>query len=160
MECAIRKVKDEWGWLGNMSRHPIEYKGIIFHSAEALFQFLRFQDRLPVARDEVMQDIINEPNPFKAKLIAKKNAHLMTVDPKSDKDVANMERVLRLKINQHPDLKKQLIETGDAFIVEDIGGRKGGNHDFWGARKIGDKWVGENTVGNLWMKIGEEIKEA
>ena len=54
MVAAIRKVREEFGFLGNMSAHPVKInsnllvegqKGEIeFYTAEALFQALRFKD--------------------------------------------------------------------------------------------------------------------
>jgi hypothetical protein len=43
-------------------------------------------------------------NPFAAKLLAKANADRMTVTPCSEQNLANMEVVLRLKLEQHPGL--------------------------------------------------------
>ena len=82
----------------------------------------------------------------------------MVVVQKSKEDVDNMNLVLELKIDQHPELKKQLVETGNALIVEDVGNRAGGNHSFWGAKKVGNEWIGSNVLGKLWMAIREKIK--
>ncbi|MEZ5943916.1 MAG: hypothetical protein R3C18_21170 [Planctomycetaceae bacterium] len=40
----IRKVKEELGWLGNMSPHPVEHDGKTYRTTEALFQAPRFND--------------------------------------------------------------------------------------------------------------------
>jgi hypothetical protein len=39
---AIRKVNDKFGWMGNMSPHPINYAGQVWRTAEAAFQAARF----------------------------------------------------------------------------------------------------------------------
>jgi predicted NAD-dependent protein-ADP-ribosyltransferase YbiA (DUF1768 family) len=41
-DVIIRGVEEEYGWLGNMSPHPVKYEGKWWLTAEALFQALRF----------------------------------------------------------------------------------------------------------------------
>ena len=41
---AFRRVKDAYGWLGNMSPYPITYMGNAWRTSEALFQALRTDD--------------------------------------------------------------------------------------------------------------------
>jgi predicted NAD-dependent protein-ADP-ribosyltransferase YbiA (DUF1768 family) len=54
-----------------------------------------------------------------------------------------MEMVLRLKLERHPDLKKQLFDTGDETIIEDCTKRPSGK--FWGEVLKDGEWVGENA---------------
>jgi len=53
----------------------------------------------------------------------------------------------------------ELINTGDAWIVEDVTARGdvGGNL-FWGAMLVDGKWVGKNTLGQLWMDLRKDYK--
>ena len=159
---SFTKVKLPFGWLGNMSPYPITHMGKIWKSTEALFQALRFND-------EVIQEAIrNEPNPMvckmKIKAIIKQltkdgELHKRSVWPQSIKDLENMELCVRLKIEQHKEIKKMLLSTAGYFIYEDVTlrGRKGSNL-FWGALKNSDgKWEGENHLGKIWMKLREEI---
>ena len=69
----------------------------------------------------------------------------------------NLERVLRLKLKQHPDLAEELRLTGDEEIIEDVTRRQHGNALFWGAARRGDRWVGENALGRMWMKLRDEL---
>jgi predicted NAD-dependent protein-ADP-ribosyltransferase YbiA (DUF1768 family) len=61
---------------------------------------------------------------------------------------------------QHPKLIEELINTGDLLIVEDVTtrGNVGGNL-FWGAMLVNNEWVGENTLGKIWMDLRNEHKK-
>ena len=146
-EIIIGKVKDEGGCWGNMAPFPIEYDGELWLTSEALFQAMRFDDI------DIRSAIRNEKSPMGAKMKAKKHKAQMVVEPMSDADLANMRLCLRLKIEQHPELHQMLIESGDAFIVEDCTRRQRGSGLFWGAAFVGGNWVGQNWLGKLWMEL-------
>lgn len=146
----IRKVNEPFGYLGNMSPHPLFYEGYEYSTAEALFQCLRFDDY------EIQTEIWGQTSPMAAKMKAKKHKSLMVVVPQSEKDVANMEWTLRLKLEQHPKVLKGLIETGDRPIIEDCSARPSKSGLFWGAKLQDGEWVGTNRLGNLWMSLRDE----
>ena len=153
MVISFTKVKLPNGWFGNMSPHPIVYNGQEWRTAEALFQSLRFSD------SNIKEKIRAEKSPMGAKMVAKANEDRMTVVPISEEDIKNMEMVCQLKIDQHPELRHLLKETGDQLIVEDITKRaSGGRHSFWGAAWNGSEWIGNNALGKIWMKIRNEVK--
>ena len=62
-----------------------------------------------------------------------------------------MERALVAKFTQNPELKKQLLETGDAYLVEHTK-----NDAYWGDGLGG----GENMLGRLLCKVRDEMKQA
>jgi len=153
MPVTFTKAKLPFGWLGNMTRYPLNFEGQQWHTAEALFQALRFQDL------QVREAIRVERSPMRAKMIAHAHADQMTVEPASAADLANMELVLRLKLAQHPKLQQALLETCDQQIIEDVTRRTGsGRHAFWGMALRSGEWVGENALGKIWMKLREELK--
>jgi ribA/ribD-fused uncharacterized protein len=135
-----------------MSPHPIKADGVVWRTAEALFQALRFDN------DEIREQIRQAKSPMSAKMVATRNRSQMVVTPRSAQDVANMNAVLRLKTEQHPDLLADLVRTGRRMIVEDCTSRKRGNALFWGAAWNGREWVGENRLGQLWMELRDEIR--
>lgn len=143
-----------FGWLGNMcGGFPIQYNNKEWRTTEALFQALRFDN------SDIQEAIREQQSPMGAKFIAKRSADKMIVVPVSNQDLINMETCLRLKLEQHPQLKKELLSTGDEVIVEDVTARGlRGNNGFWGMAKKGEEWQGENQLGKLWMKIREELK--
>lgn len=151
MPISIRKVAEDFGWLGNMSPYPVEHEGKQCRTAEALFQCMRFRDQ------ECIEEIRSQKSPMAAKMIAKKNKDLMVVEPMSEADLDNMRIVLRLKVKQHPILGRRLKETGDEEIIEDCSKRPWGSGLFWGAAFQEGKWRGENWLGWLWMELRENV---
>ena len=105
-DVVVRKVSDPFGFLGNMSPHPVKYKGYAYRTAEALFQCMRFED------EEIQTLIWDQPSPMGAKMVAKGKRELMKVAPQSDTDIENMENVLTMKTDQHLKIESQLLATG------------------------------------------------
>lgn len=143
---GFTKSKLPYGWMGNMSPYPIQFGEDTYRTTEALFQALRFSD------NEIKALIRDEKSPMGAKFVAKARVDQMSVKQLSDKDVMNMRMCIKIKIDQHPEILRQLLETGDALIYEDVTNRgdKGSNL-FWGAMLVDGIWVGKNIVGEIWM---------
>ena len=152
----IRRTRDPFGWMGNMSPFPVVYKGTEFRTTEALFQALRFAPGSPV-----IELIRVEKSPMAAKLVAKKHTEQMVVENLSKDDLANMITCLTLKLEQHPNLKDRLLETGDRIIIEDVTKRREkGTALFWGAALEEDgTWTGTNALGKCWMKLRVKLRE-
>ncbi len=144
-DVVIRKVREPYGWLGNMSPHPVG----LWRTAEHAFQALRFADS-----SDIRKRIMEAASPMAAKKIAKEHVHEMIVQPRSERDVANMRRILGLKLEQHPLLMEALRATGSRRIVEDCTMRANDAGLFWGAARRADgTWHGTNTLGMLWMEL-------
>lgn len=147
---GFTKVRAPFGWLGNMSPHPVTGPdGARYWTAEALFQSMRFAPGSLVI--ELLQ---KERNPMAAKMLARKHlgAFGSAVAPQSEADLSNMLDVLTLKIAQHSDLAEQLAATGGRKIVEDVTARRNkGSAMFWGAARTPTGWEGRNALGALWM---------
>lgn len=154
MEAIIRKVAEPFGWMGNMAPYALTHLGKEWRTAEALFQAMRFADVQAIVA------IWREKSPMSAKMVAKRFADRMIVQPRSSEDVANMRIVLRLKIAQHPELKQMLLDTQDVLIVEDCSNRRNDSGLFWGAAQVDGVWVGRNMLGVLWMELREEIQSS
>lgn len=143
----IRKVADPHGFLGNMAPYPIAYKGQKYRTTEALLQALRFAD------EEIIDAIRAQKSPMGAKFVAKRHRSKMIVVPLSDEDLENMRLCLRLKTEQHPELARALLDTGNEHIVEDCTKRQRGSGLFWGAALVEGEWGGENWLGKLWREL-------
>jgi ribA/ribD-fused uncharacterized protein len=144
-DVVIRKVRDPYGWLSNMSPHPVG----LWRTAEHAFQALRFADT-----SDVRRRIMDASSPMTAKKIAKEHASEMIVPPRSARDVASMRRILGLKLEQHPLLLEALRATGNRRIVEDCTARASDSGLFWGAALQSDgTWQGTNMLGALWMEL-------
>lgn len=154
---VIRRVRDPFGYLGNMSPHPVSYHGAggEFATAEALFQALRFP------RDsQTREEIRMTRSPMAAKLHAKQHIALMNVVPRSAQDLENMRFVLSLKIVGHAEVKNGLLSTGDRQIVEDCSARQTASGLYWGAALRDREWFGLNTLGGLWMEMRARLRVA
>ena len=152
METLIRKVKDLHGWLGNMSPYPVQFSGKLYRTTEALFQALRFSD------EEVVEAIRAEKSPMAAKFVAKRYKKQMVVEPLSAADLENMRVCLKLKLDQHPELRDRLLATGEDEIIEDCSKRKRGSGLFWGAALEDGDWEGTNMLGKLWMELRDGLR--
>ena len=160
-KVIIRKVDEEYGWLGNMSPHKIMYEKACWLTAEALFQALRFpMDAVNDEGENIRELIRAQKSPMAAKMKAKSSKAQMIIKPMGDEDLKNMKMVLRLKFkcNCNP-LERNLLATGDSFIVEDCSKRTGGSGLFWGAKRLPDgTWKGTNMLGQLLMELRTEIR--
>ena len=97
-------------------------------------------------------EILDDPSPVSVRLTAKANRELLAGrDVKDDLDL--MRQCLKLKVDQHPDLKDKLKTTGDRLIVEDCTARQRGDALYWGMAQVKGQWVGENWLGLLWMEV-------
>lgn len=148
---AFTKVSLPYGWMGNMSPYPINYSNRVWPTAEALFQALRYKNA------KIQDAILQQTSPMTAKMISKSYANKRVVEPQSQQDLENMEMVLRLKLDQHPELKQELKKTKNKSIIEDSTNRQGGSGLFWGAANQNGNWTGQNMLGKLWMKLRSEL---
>jgi ribA/ribD-fused uncharacterized protein len=151
-EIWFNKVSEPYGWLGNMSPHPVVYEGQEWRTAEALFQALRFND------PQIREVIRTQTSPRGAKMKAKRNDYrpMRVVEPKSEQDLANMRLCLRLKFDAHPELRRRLLATGTALIYEDATERPGERAEFWGARRTERGVEGDNMLGRLLMELRDQ----
>jgi ribA/ribD-fused uncharacterized protein len=151
---AFTKVALPFGWLGNMAPYPVTYRGKAWRTTEALFQALRFED------ESIRESIRQEKSPMAVKFIAQRHKSKMIVEPRSPADLDNMRLVLRLKLQAHPALRRQLLATGAARLVEDCSRRPHGSGLFWGAALREGRWVGENWLGRLWEELRASLRES
>ena len=151
----IRKVKQPFGWMGNMSPHPVKHEGHEYRTCEALFQCLRVED------EAVREAIRAEKSPMGAKLKAKKHSTARTIECLTPEDLDLMRLTLRVKLEHHRAFVDRLLETGDRCIVEDCSRRQRGTGLFWGAALRDDgSWAGMNWLGELWMELRRELAAA
>lgn len=157
---SFTKVRGSYGWLSNMSPHPITIgpKGLSVRwpTAEHLFQALRFPAGAP------QREAIRET---RSPMTAKRTAHLLRassiVVPHSAQDLDNMREVLALKMEGYLHLKAQLLATRDLKIHEDVSARVSPGALFWGARfDVGSQaWIGTSWLGRLWMEQRARIRQ-
>lgn len=154
---VFTKVKLPYGWLGNMAPYPINYGNKNYRTTEALFQALRFKDY-----PEIQEKIMAENSPMGAKMVAKSYKSLLEKDGYEllgSQDIEYMKICLKEKLKQHPDLIKQLLDTGDSILIEDCSSRPHGSGLFWGSALKNNNWVGRNVLGEMWMGQRSELKK-
>ena len=140
-ETAITSFRGKYACLSNFYAAEVNYEGMTYPTSEAAFQaakVLNPEERIPFTETK---------NPVVVKRMGKK------VRLRSDWEyvkVGIMEKIVRAKFTEHPELAGQLVATGDLPIME-------GNswHDtFWGVDASTGR--GENNLGRILMKVRAE----
>lgn len=130
--------------LDNFSSFKVEVDGYLYASLEEAFQSSLFLPDYP----EISERIKNSYSAHEAQKIMCENSD--KVKYSDNEKIEIMEKLLRLKIEQNPYVKKKLLETKDYLIVEDSP-----KDNYWG---WGINRDGENQLGKLWMKLREELR--
>ncbi|MBT4792455.1 MAG: hypothetical protein HON90_12865, partial [Halobacteriovoraceae bacterium] len=104
----IGKVKENFGWMGNMGKRKIIYNGKRWESSEGLFISMRFDD------EDIIEELRKEDNGgMRVKMISKKYYDRMVVERCSKKDVENMREVVRLKYDSYEFMRKGLSKLNE-----------------------------------------------
>ncbi len=134
-------------FLSNFYASPVELDGIDYPTVEHAYQAAKTTD--PDVRAKVR------------KLDTPKAAKDMGRRIKRRPDWFNvnlgiMEVLIKQKFTRYPELRVQLLETGDAELVEG----NNWNDKFFGAVWDATKseWVGENHLGKLLMKVRQDLR--
>ncbi len=144
--------KGEHRNLSNMSQHPIEVDGTKYHTVEHYFQAMKAKE---FNDEEIYNKILKAKTPKAAKALGKKVKNFTTEvwDAKRDSYIATG---MRAKFVQHPELRKQLVETGEKMI-----GEADPRDTYWGIgtgiesekSKSPSKWRGQNKIGKILMEL-------
>ena len=133
--------RGKYSFLSNMHKASFEWDGRTYLNSEAAFQSAKSMD--PAVRDAFsgMTGVTAKREGRKVK---------MREDWEEVK-LGVMEEIVRAKFSQNPDLRQDLIDTGDLELME-------GNywHDtYWGVDMKSGR--GENHLGMILMKIRSEL---
>lgn len=146
---TFTKVRLPYGWLGNMSPHPVVIDGTRWKTGEHAFQALRFG-----AENPIRESIRRMKSPMDVKMRVKLARHEFVIEPTSEDDLVLMRRVVRAKLNTNPELRPELDGTAGCTLIEDVTNRPHGNALFWGAAREPDgSWTGQNWLGRIWMEL-------
>lgn len=130
-------------------------KEFTWYSSEHLYQALKFPKDI-----ELIKKIINNPDPQQAQELGKPMGRW---DWKGHTNYClnAMRWVLKEKFTQHPELKKLLINTKNALLVENAGNRD----PFWGNGSLDNgkdgyvnKNKGKNWLGELLMELRKNLQ--
>ncbi len=153
---TFTKVSLPNGWMSNMAPYPVIYNNVTYKTTEALFQCLRFENY-----PEIQKEIMNEKSPMAAKMIAKGNRDILVKDGYEflgNKDLELMRLCINLKLEQHPQLKDELLATGNKKIIEDCSARPQDSGLFWGCAYQNGTWIGKNSLGEILMEKRLELQ--
>lgn len=114
----------------------------MYTTCEHAYHCQRFTD------PELIEKIKNARSAFKAWETAQPEKSNQVADWDTKK-IEVMEKIIRLKVSQHEDVKKALLESDNLEIVKNQPG-----DPFWGN---GSDGKGQNMMGKLWMKVREEL---
>lgn len=147
--AVFHTVRARWGAFSNFHASPLVVAGVRIQTAEALYQAMRYVN-LP----DLQRAIIEAPTAKDAKSIARDALDRSRPDW-SERKVAIMRWVLRVKAQQWPSLRHTLGASGAMPIVE-----MSYRDAFWGARprptwgkSQSDYLFGRNVLGRLLMEL-------
>ncbi len=150
---CIRKIKDEWGILGNFAKVPLVVEGVAFDCTERLFHMMKFR----ADAVEGINRMMTLPGGLVMKTFLRK---AYTEHPEWFHDhwpsmvVDAMKFCLVQKYEQSEAFRNELERSKGHYIVEDETARKRGREaDTWGAVLRGDAYVGPNLLGRLLMEL-------
>jgi ribA/ribD-fused uncharacterized protein len=150
--------KGEYRNFSNMSEHRIAVDGTQFPTVEHYFQAMKAKE---FKDDEIYEKIVKAKTSKAAKALGKKVKGFEKEVWDSKKDDI-MRLGIRTKFIQHPELRKQLQETGERMI-----GEADARNTYWGIgtsqtsekSKHPEKWRGQNKIGKILMELRQEFQE-
>ena len=140
----INFVETRFMDLASFSAHEVAVEGVVFKTVEHAYQALRIK---PGAEREA---IMSQRSPMDAWREGQKYKNNQGLLIENYDKFAIMEKLCRLKLAQHRDVKNVLLATKDREL------QKVYDTDYyWGTGQDGS---GENKMGKLWMKLRDELQ--
>lgn len=128
--------------------HAIQVDGVSFPTVEHAYQCARYADQ------KIIEEIRSAPSPIRAWQISSQYKHLQIPEFKEDDyKLSVMKKLMRLKVEQHDDVRQALIDSGELKIVKHIVTYPPGD-GFW---DDGEDGLGLNHTGKMWMEIRQEL---
>jgi len=137
---------DPYYGFTNFSPHPVIYKGKQYPTSEHLFQAFKFQNHHPNLAEHI-RTCSERPS------VALSEAHRFQPEVRSDWKQVNIEKMdetLFYKFTQHPNLRAELLGTGDAELIENSD-----KDTFWG---VGSDRKGRNELGKCLERLRTKLR--
>jgi len=141
-ETQIFFYEHDFYVFSNFSSFMIEWKGKLYSTSEHAYHTEKFKD------EDLKKLIRNAHSAHDALKLAHENRDKYRGDWDSVK-LRVMKEILQAKVDQHPYIKKKLLESGDRELIEDSW-----RDSYWG---WGPNKDGENHLGKLWMELRNEF---
>lgn len=151
----IRRFRGEHAFLSNFHPSPIiiNYRNqkYIMATGEHCFQGMKVAATIwePARAIEWLQAVSESPTPAKSKYLGR--SIQLDLPRWNNMAYACMERTQKLKYEQNPELRKQLLATGNRELIE---GTDWGDK-LWG---VDDKGEGQNLLGKVLMNLRFELR--
>ena len=140
----ITSFRGPYRFLSNFWPCCIYYEGKAYPSTEAAYQAAK-------TLDQDVRENFTRMTPAESKKAGRKL--IIRPDWESVK-LQVMEDLVRQKFTKYEDLKQKLLATGSLQLIE---GNTWGDR-IWGCTLEDGKWVGENNLGKILMKVREELR--
>jgi ribA/ribD-fused uncharacterized protein len=145
-----------YNWLSNMAEYPIQIEDKKYPTVEHYYQAMKAREFDP----DLEEKIRTTPSTKAVKALGDKIANFVK-EKWDEKQLEVMTRGVKAKFVQHPELLKQLQETGEKQI-----GDADARDSYWGigtsqaTDKSQDpsKWKGQNHLGKILMGIREQSR--
>ena len=137
-------LKDPYGEFSNFAPFPITLNGRRWPTSEHYFQAQKF------AGTPHEEEIRRANSPMIAARMGRSRKRPLRPDWERAKD-GIMREALRAKFDQHESLRKLLLDTGDAELIEHTA-----NDDYWAD---GGDGSGLNKLGLLLMQLRSELRK-
>ena len=141
------RERDAFGCFSNFYNAPIVIDGAEWKTSEHYFQAMKFATTDPAYMEKIKQ----VAKPGESARLGRSRSHPLRSDWEEVKDDI-MRQALKAKFTQHPNLKKILMSTGKADLVEHTK-----NDRYWGD---GGDGTGKNMLGTLLVELRESLKAA
>jgi ribA/ribD-fused uncharacterized protein len=143
MNINFYHLNEPHGAFSNFARYPIRLHGKTWPTSEHYFQAQKYAGT--PREEEIRQAKI----PSEAARLGRDRKLRLRPDWESVKDAVMREAVLA-KFTQHDELRKLLLGTGEATLVEHTE-----NDSYWGD---GGDGSGRNMLGRILMEVREELR--
>lgn len=132
--------------FSNFSSFQVEWRGKLWPTSEHAYQAARYQQ----VKTEYYEQIRTLKSAQEAYEFMR---HNRTAERPNwfDEKRGVMKDIVRHKLQQHAYVRKKLLETGDAIIIEDSP-----VDPYWG---WGPDRQGRNELGKIWMELRKEIHD-
>lgn len=128
--------------------HAIQVDGVLFPTVEHAYQCARYVDQ------KIIEEIRSAISPIKAWQISSQYKNLQIPEFKEDDHkLSVMKNLMRLKVEQHDDVRQALMDSGELKIVKHIVTYPPGD-GFW---DDGEDGMGLNHIGKMWMEIRKDL---
>lgn len=149
--------KGPYKFLDNQAEYPIQVESKQYPTVEHYFQSMKAQE---FGDKEILEKIERSPSGKAVKALGKLVKNFIK-EQWDSKRIEIMARGVRAKFVQHPELQKQLLETGEKQI-----GEADARDSFWGIgtsaatelSKDPSKWKGQNQLGKILMNLRSEFR--